>query len=82
MGKFRPLNLGNFTPLLTNSVQRSLQTLMDKGMINRKFRVLGVGGFAYIYTATPLDKTKKIMEQELQVWYNMMSKLVMKFEKS
>ncbi len=65
-----------------SSIQRSLQTLMDKGMINRKFRVLGIGGFAYIYTATPLEETKKIMERELQVWYNMMSKLVMKFEKS
>ena len=65
-----------------SSIQRSLQTLMDKGMINRKFRVLGVGGFAYIYTATPLEETKKIMERELQVWYNMMNKLVMKFEKS
>ncbi len=64
-----------------SSIQRSLQTLMEKGMINRKFRVLGVGGFAYIYTAKPIDETKKIMEQELQVWYNMMSKLVMKFEK-
>ncbi len=65
-----------------SSIQRSLQTLMDKGMINRKFRVLGVGGFAYIYTATPLEETKKIMGRELEVWYNMMNKLVMKFEKS
>ncbi len=65
-----------------SSIQRSLQTLMDKGMINRKFRVLGLGGFAYIYAATPLEETKKIMERELQVWYNMMRKLVMKFEKS
>lgn len=65
-----------------SSIQRSLQTLMDKGMIERKFRVLGVGGFAYIYTATPLEETKKIMERELQVWYSMMNKLVMKFEKS
>ncbi len=64
-----------------SSIQRSLQTLMDKGMINRKFRVLGVGGFAYIYAATPIEETKKIMERELRVWYNMMSKLVMKFEK-
>ncbi len=64
-----------------SSIQRSLQTLMDKGMINRKFRVLGVGGFAYIYTATPLEETKKIMGRELEVWYNMMNKLVMKFEK-
>ncbi|NJD75915.1 MAG: winged helix-turn-helix transcriptional regulator [Candidatus Methanoperedens sp.] len=64
-----------------SSIQRSLQTLMDKGMIKRKFRVLGLGGFTYIYTATPLDETKKIMGQELQVWYNMMNKLVMKFEK-
>ena len=64
-----------------SSIQRSLQTLKDKGMISRKFRVLGVGGFAYIYTATPIDETKKIMERELQVWYNMMNGLVMKFEK-
>lgn len=64
-----------------SSIQRSLQTLMDKGMIDRKFRVLGVGGFAYIYTATPLEETKKIMGRELEVWYNMMNKLVMKFEK-
>ena len=65
-----------------SSIQRSLQTLMDKGMIDRKFRVLGVGGFAYIYRATPLEETKKIMERELQVWYNMMNKLVLKFEKT
>lgn len=65
-----------------SSIQRSLQTLMDKGMISRKFRILGIGGFAYIYIATPLEETKKIMEQELQVWYNMMNKLVRKFEKS
>ncbi len=64
-----------------SSIQRSLQTLMDKGMISRKFRVLGLGGFAYIYMATPIDETKRIMERELQVWYNMMSRLVMKFEK-
>lgn len=65
-----------------SSIQRSLQTLMDKGMINRKFRVLGVGGFTYIYTATSLEEAKKIMERELKIWYNMMNKLVMKFEKS
>lgn len=45
-------------------------------------RIEGVGGFTYVYRATPLEETKKIMERELQVWYNMMSKLVMKFEKS
>ncbi len=65
-----------------SSIQRSLQTLMDKGIINRKFRVLGLGGFTYIYTATPLEEAKKIMERELKIWYNMMNKLVMKFEKS
>ncbi|SNQ59461.1 helix-turn-helix domain-containing protein [Candidatus Methanoperedens nitratireducens] len=75
------MEISDFLNKDRSSIQRSLQTLMDKGMINRKFRVLGVGGFAYIYIATPIDETKKIMERELQVWYNMMSKLVMKFEK-
>ncbi len=65
-----------------SSIQRSIQTLMDKSMINRKFRVLGVGGFTYIYIALPLEETKKIMERELQIWYNMMNGLVTSFEKS
>ena len=65
-----------------SSIQRSIQTLMDKGMINRKFRVLGVGGFTDIYIALSLEETKKIMERELQIWYNMMSGLVIRFEKS
>ncbi len=64
-----------------SSIQRSIQTLMDKSMINRKFRVLGVGGFTYIYIALPLEETKKIMERELQIWYNMMNGLVTSFEK-
>ena len=64
-----------------SSIQRSLQTLMDKGMISRKFRVLGVGGFAYIYTATPLEETKKIMEHELKIWGSIMCELVGEFKK-
>ncbi|MFZ3166967.1 MAG: hypothetical protein WA130_05075 [Candidatus Methanoperedens sp.] len=41
-----------------------------------------MGGFTYIYIALPLEETKKIMERELQIWYNMMNGLVTSFEKS
>ena len=64
-----------------SSIQRSLQTLMDKGMIERKFRVLGAGGFTYIYTSVPIEETKMIMNRELNVWYRMMGQLVTNFEK-
>ncbi len=64
-----------------SSIQRSLQTLMDKGMIERKFRVLGAGGFTYIYNAVPIEETKLIMNRELNVWYQMMGQLVTSFEK-
>ncbi len=64
-----------------SSIQRSIQTLMDKGMITRKFRVLGAGGFTYIYAAVPIEETKLIMNRELNVWYQMMGRLVTNFEK-
>ncbi|NJD51639.1 MAG: TrmB family transcriptional regulator [Candidatus Methanoperedens sp.] len=64
-----------------SSIQRSLQTLMDKSMIKRKFRVLGAGGFTYIYNAVPIEETKLIMNRELNVWYRMMGQLVTNFEK-
>lgn len=64
-----------------SSAQRSLQTLMDKGMINRKFRVLDVGGFTYVYIAMPLEELKKIMEHELKVWSSIMCELVREFKK-
>ncbi len=64
-----------------SSIQRSLRALMDKGMIKRKFRVLDVGGFTYVYTAMPLEETKKIMEHELKVWNSIMCELVREFKK-
>lgn len=64
-----------------SSFQRSLQALMEKGLITRKFRVLGSGGFTYIYSAIPIGEAKELMDRELNIWYDMMSKLVNKFEK-
>lgn len=64
-----------------SSFQRSLQTLMEKKMITRKFRVLGSGGFTYIYSAIPIGEAKELMDRELKVWYGMMSNLVKNFEK-
>lgn len=64
-----------------SSAQRSLQTLMDKGMIKRKFRVLDVGGFTYVYTALPLEEIKRIMEHELKIWGSIMCELVKEFKK-
>lgn len=64
-----------------SSAQRALQTLMGKGMIKRKFRVLDAGGFTYIYTAMPLEEIKKIMEHELKVWSSIMCELVKEFKK-
>lgn len=64
-----------------SSIQRSLKTLNDKGMINRKFRVLGAGGFKYVYTARPLDDIKKEMDHELHIWHKIMRRLILEFKK-
>ncbi|MFB6102424.1 MAG: helix-turn-helix domain-containing protein [Haloplanus sp.] len=51
-----------------SNVNRSLTTLLDKGLAERERRLLDPGGYVYQYTATPLPEAKELMHRTLDEW--------------
>ncbi|MFC6989872.1 helix-turn-helix domain-containing protein [Haloplanus sp. GCM10025708] len=51
-----------------SNVNRSLTTLLEKGLAERERRLLDPGGYVYQYTATPLPEAKERMHETLDEW--------------
>ena len=51
-----------------SNVNRSLTTLMEKGLAGRQRRLLDPGGYVYQYTATPLPEAKEMLHSALDSW--------------
>jgi len=51
-----------------SNVNRSLTTLLEKGLVERERRLLDPGGYVYQYTATPLPEAKRLMHRTLDAW--------------
>ena len=51
-----------------SNVNRSLSTLLEKGLATRGRRLLDGGGHVYQYTATPLPDAKELMHETLDEW--------------
>lgn len=51
-----------------SNVNRSLSTLLDKGLAERRRRLLDPGGYVYQYTATPLPEAKEMLHTALDEW--------------
>ena len=51
-----------------SNVNRSLTTLMEKGLAERRRRLLDPGGYVYQYTATPLPEAKEMLHEALDAW--------------
>jgi len=51
-----------------SNINRSLTTLMDKGLATRERRLLDSGGYIYQYTATELPKAKEMLHTALDEW--------------
>jgi predicted transcriptional regulator len=51
-----------------SNVNRSLSTLLDKGLAGRERRLLDPGGYVYQYTATPLPEAKAMLHSALDEW--------------
>jgi predicted transcriptional regulator len=51
-----------------SNVNRSLTTLMEKGLVERERRLLDSGGYVYQYTAIPLPEAKELMHRTLDRW--------------
>mgnify|MGYP000577928362 CR=1 FL=1 len=51
-----------------SNVNRSLTTLLEKGLVERERRLLDPGGYVYQYTATPLPEAKELLHDALDEW--------------
>lgn len=51
-----------------SNVNRSLTTLLEKGLAERERRLLDPGGYVYQYTAKPLPEAKALLHDALDEW--------------
>lgn len=51
-----------------SNVNRSLSTLLEKGLAERHRCLLDSGGYVYEYTATPLPEAKEMLHCALDDW--------------
>ncbi len=51
-----------------SNVNRSLSTLREKGLVERRRRLLDSGGYVYQYTAIPVEEAKRRLHDALDEW--------------
>ncbi|WP_123622286.1 helix-turn-helix domain-containing protein [Halorubrum sp. CSM-61] len=51
-----------------SNVNRSLSTLREKGLVERRRRLLDSGGYVYQYTAIPIPEAKARLHDALDEW--------------
>jgi predicted transcriptional regulator len=55
-----------------STAQRLLQSLVEKGLAGREERLIGLGGYQYIYRAIPPGRMRTAIEEALRQWYERM----------
>lgn len=51
-----------------SNINRSLGTLVEKGLAERERRLLDAGGYVYQYTAVPLPEARERMHEAVEEW--------------
>lgn len=51
-----------------STVNRSLSTLQERGLVRRNRRLLDGGGYVYQYTAIALPDAKEMLHEALEAW--------------
>ncbi len=51
-----------------SNVNRSLSTLREKGLVERRRRLLDSGGYVYQYTTIPVSEAKARLHEALDEW--------------
>ena len=59
-----------------SGVYRTLQTLTEKGLVERKYRILKNGGYRYLYYPVPLEELREKLISELEDWYQKLNDMV------
>ena len=63
-----------------SNVNRSLTTLLEKGLARRERRLLDPGGYVYQYTATPLPEAKELLHEALDEWAEAVHGVIEEFD--
>ncbi|SHH12022.1 helix-turn-helix domain-containing protein [Halobaculum gomorrense] len=63
-----------------SNVNRSLTTLLEKGLARRERRLLDPGGYVYQYTATPLPEAKELLHAALDEWAETVHEVIETFD--
>lgn len=53
-----------------STVYKSLQRLLEKGLIERDYRILRSGGYRYLYKPIPFSVFKQLMIRSIEKWQN------------
>jgi len=62
-----------------SNVNRSLTTLLEKGLVDRQRRLLDPGGYVYQYTATDLPEAKAALHEALDEWVERVHRAIDEF---
>ncbi len=63
-----------------SGIYRSLQSLMEKGLVEREYRILKHGGYKYLYVPIPIENLKEKLRIELESWFQKLNEVVEEFE--
>jgi len=55
-----------------STAQRLLLNLVEKGLAAREERLIGLGGYQYVYRALPPERMRAAIEETLKLWYERM----------
>jgi predicted transcriptional regulator len=64
-----------------SNVNRSLSTLMEKGLVERRRRLLDPGGYVYQYTAIPVPEAKELLHGALDEWVERVHEVIEEFDR-
>jgi predicted transcriptional regulator len=64
-----------------STVYKALQNLLDKGLVEREYRILRGGGYKYLYKPIPFEKFREEMIKNINEWARRLIDFLDEFEK-
>jgi predicted transcriptional regulator len=64
-----------------STVYKSLQKLLERGLVEREYRILRSGGYRYLYKPIPFHEFKEQMLKSLENWSKSLMEFISELEK-
>jgi len=63
-----------------SGVHRTLQSLVERGLAEREYRLLRSGGYVFIYRTLPAEKMRELARGKLRQWHETISGIIEGFD--